>query len=91
MTDVLTARPALSELYEFIAKVKGYPISIESLVDTARRLNASDEVLKFYAGFRPRLTFRDKDELLGCSEQVEIMRTERPDMPQEIERSPEEY
>jgi hypothetical protein len=37
------------------------------------------------------MTFRNKDELLGCSEQVDVMRAERSDMPEEVERSPEEY
>lgn len=91
MIDVVTARPPLDELYDFIGKVRGYPVSIEKLLTTARRVGASPEVIKFYDSFMPRRTFRDKDELLGCSEQVDIMRAERTTMPKEEERSPEEY
>ena len=89
--DTLTARPPLEDLYEFIGQVKGYPVSIEKLLAMARRLGAPDEVVSFYASFRPHRTFHDQDELLGCSEQVDIMRAERSTMPQEEERSPEEY
>lgn len=89
--DVLTLKPALGDLYGFIDKVRSYPVSVEEVINTARRLDAPKEVVNFYTSFRPNLTFRDKDELLGCSEQVDIMRAERPSMPQEEERSPEEY
>jgi|GEM_PF-1282114 len=91
MMDALTVKPALDDLYGFIDKVKSYPISVKEVISTARRLGAPKEVINFYTSFRPNLTFRDKDELLGCSEQVDIMRAERPTMPQEEERSPEEY
>jgi hypothetical protein len=91
MMHALAANPALEDLYALIGKIRSYPVSIEKIVDTARRLGAPQDVIEFYASFRPRLTFHDKDELLGCSEQVDIMRAERSDMPDEEERSPEEY
>jgi hypothetical protein len=89
--DALAARPPLDDLYDFIGKVRGYPVSIEKLQASARRLGATKEVISFYDSFTPRLTFRDKNELLGCSEQVDVMRAERSAMPEEIERSAEEY
>jgi hypothetical protein len=91
MMDALAVRPPLDDLYDFIGKIRSYPISIEKLQDSARRLGATDEVISFYDSFTPRMTFRNKDELLGCSEQVDVMRAERSDMPEEVERSPEEY
>lgn len=89
--DALAARPPLNDLYDFIGKIRAYPVSIEKVQTAARRLGATDEVISFYDSFTPRMTFRNKDELLSCSEQVDVMRAERSDMPEEVERSPEEY
>ena len=91
MPDALTIKPPLNDLYSFINKVKSYPISVREIVSTAGRLGAPKDVINFYASFLPSLTFHDKDELISCSEQVDIMRAERPTMPPEEERSPEDY
>ncbi|MBX4188549.1 hypothetical protein KW792_00420 [Candidatus Saccharibacteria bacterium] len=89
--DALSITPPLEDLYIFIDKIKSYPISSAKLMDTARRLDAPKEVINFYGSFMPWRTFKNKDELIGCSEQVDIMRAERSGMPKEEERSPEEY
>jgi hypothetical protein len=89
--DALAASPPLEDLYEFIAKVRGYPISIEKLLASARRLGATEEIISFYDSFMPPMTFRDRNELISCSEQVDVMRAERSAMPPEIDNSSEEY
>lgn len=89
--DTLTAQPALDDLYAFIEKISGYPVSIKDVVTTAKRRGEPKEVVGFYDSFMPWITFHDQAELIGCSEQVDIMRAERQTMPREEENSPEDY
>lgn len=87
----LTATPTLNQLYEFISKVKTFPISVHELLSLARNLREPKEVIDFYKAFDPNQVFSDVEDLTSRSEQVEIMHAEVAEMPQEIERSPEEY
>ena len=82
---------SLSELYGLIAKVRAYPVSVDQLIKLARDNDAPGEVINFYQTFDPDQVFKDQDDLTSRSEQVEIMREESQEMPQEEERSPEEY
>lgn len=89
--DAMIVQPSLEDIYALAGQVRDYPVSVEELVDIARRSGASEEVISFYDSFMPWMTFHSQDELLGCSEQVDIMRAERSEMPREEELSPEEY
>lgn len=88
--DAIAAQPALNDLYALIDKISRYPVSATDIVAAAKRRGAPEEVVGFYDSFMPWLTFHNKDELIGCSEQVDILRAERSAMPQEEERAPEE-
>lgn len=88
--DASTIKPSLRDLQDFIGQVPTYPVSAESLLAIARRIGAPQEIIDFYGRFRPRLTFRNHDDLLSRSEQVDIMRAESLMMPREEERAPEE-
>jgi hypothetical protein len=83
--------PPLQEIYNFIAKVPAYPVSVGKLLELGRDLKVPDEILDFYDRFSHGLVFKSKDDLIGSSEQVDIMREEGTAMPAELERSPEEY
>ena len=83
--------PRLDELYGFIDRVKEYPMPVDRLVNIARRSGAPSDIVGFYKSFDPAVVFANKEELVSRSEQVDIMREESADMPQEQERSPEEY
>ena len=87
----LAMQSSLSDLHGFIAKVRGYPVSVRQLIKFARDSQAPKDVIKFYETFDDDQVFKDKDDLTSRSEQVEIMREESGEMPREEERSPEEY
>jgi hypothetical protein len=87
----LAIRPSLGELYRFIAKIQDYPITVRELLQRARELKAPLEVVDFYRSFDHDQVFLDEEDLTSRSEQIDIMRAEEADMPQEEERSPEEY
>lgn len=89
--NTATATPKLEELYGFIGKIRKYPIPVGRVIELARRSGTSREVIDFYKSFHPGIVFLNKDELVSRSEQVDIMREESADMPQEEERSTEEY
>ena len=88
--NTLVARPGLSELYDFIAKVENYPVSVNQLVDLARRVRAPKPIIDFYKSFSRGQIFDDEDDLLSRSEQVDIMRQEERDMPKDYLSVPEE-
>jgi hypothetical protein len=79
MLNVLTIRPPLEELYNFIDRVPQYPVT------------PPQEVREFYKSFDQGLSYDNRDELTTVSEQVDFLRQEEPEMPAEIELSPEEY
>jgi len=81
--DTVITNPSLSKLYSFIGNVRGYPISVHQLLGLAREKQVSKEVTEFYGAFDPDRTFKDRDDLTAATEQVEIMREESQDMPQE--------
>lgn len=85
----MSAQPSLGQLYAFINKVPAYPLSIQRLIRFADQTGAPKEVLNFYSLFARDQIFDDKDDLVGRSEQIQIMRSE--DMPMEKEVAPEEY
>ena len=88
--NTLVARPALSEIYDFINKVDNYPVSVNKLMNLARRVRAPKPVIDFYGSFGRNQVFKDEDELLSRSEQVEIMRQDELDMPRDGLNVPEE-
>jgi hypothetical protein len=88
--NALVARPALSELYDFIAKVDSYPISVNQVIDLAGRARAPKPIVDFYKSFGRHQVFDDKEDLLSRSEQVDIMRQEERDMPRDDLSVPEE-
>lgn len=79
--DTLVSRPALGEIYDFINKVDVYPVSVNQLINLARRVRAPKPIIDFYGSFGRHQVFKDEDELLSRSEQVEIMRQDERDMP----------
>jgi hypothetical protein len=91
MLSVQTARPPFSQLLRLIEKVPHYPISNRQLIIFARRNKAPTKVVDFYRTISDDRMYEDKDDLIGTSEQIDIMRQEEADMPAEIERGPEEY
>jgi hypothetical protein len=88
--NTLAARPALDELYGFISKIDTYPVSVEQLVDRAKKVRASKPIVDFYKSFGGRQIFDDREDLLSRSEQVDIMRHEERDMPRDDLNVPEE-
>lgn len=89
--QTISSNPQLKMLDSFIAKINKYPVTVSELLQIARDMNAPKAVIDFYERFAPWLTFFDRDELAGRSEQVDIMREEAPAMPREEENSPEDY
>lgn len=90
MLNALAIRPPLTDLYKLIDKVPKYPLSNRQLIDLAAKSKAPKEVVDFYKTFSDR-TYESREELASLSEQVDMMRHEEAEMPQEIERGPEEY
>lgn len=90
MSSTLAIRPPLSELYSLIDKVPKFPVSNRQLVDFASKTKAPKEVVDFYKTFNDRV-YKNRDELVSLSEQVDLMRQEEADMPPEVELSPEDY
>lgn len=87
----LQSQPSLAQLNNLIKRVPAYPISVSGLLDLARSSRQPKEVLDFYKTFRQDQVFDDPEDLQSRSEQVEMMRQEEKDMPQELEKAPEEY
>ena len=77
------ARPSLNELYGLINQVPSYPLSIKKLLKLARDTGASKEVLGFYKAFSNDQVFDSQDDLAGRTEQLEIIRHDKSDMPRE--------
>lgn len=77
----VAAQPSLSQIYNFIAKVKHYPVSVGQLLKVAKEIRAPKEVVKFYERFGKDQVFDNKDELTSRSEQVGIMKAEEAEMP----------
>jgi hypothetical protein len=86
----LSAQPSLNELDGFIDRVRSYPISAAQLLRLARDSKASNRIINFYRSFAPDRVFTDKDDLESSSEQVDILRQERPSMPHEEPAIPQE-
>lgn len=83
--EVLLSRPVLTDLYRFISKVDAYPVSVDELVELARKIKAPRPIVEFYNSFGRLQQFADKDDLISRSEQVELMRQEELGMPRELE------
>ena len=88
--NTLVARPVLSDLYRLIDKVDAYPVSVDDLLDLARKLKAPRPVIDFYKSFARYQKFHDQDDLIGRSEQVGLMRREEIEMPKDSLSVPEE-
>lgn len=86
-----TAQPSISELNRFIRQVDVYPVSAKQLQGLARRKKAPRRVVEFYRTFAPDRQFEDREDLAASSEQVEVMRQEESQMPQEDEQATEEF
>ena len=91
MLNALAIKPPLNDLYKLINKVPRYPLNNKQLIEFASKEKASEEVVDFYRTFNDSQVYKDKNELLNLSEQIDLMRHEEADMPAEIERGPEEY
>ncbi len=87
---IMTITPSLSELNRFIATISAYPISIRQLLERAHEGRAPRKVMEFYQAFDQDRVFSDRDDLAATTEQVEIMREESRDMPQDELAVPEE-
>lgn len=88
---ILVIKPTLNELYGFIEQVRSYPVSTGQLLQLAGDIDAPKPVIDFYKAFRGDQVFADRDDLTGRSEQLDILMQEEDEMPQELERAPEEY
>jgi hypothetical protein len=86
----MQAQPSLTQLNRLIKMVPAYPISVEGLLHLAKTSRQPKEVLDFYKTFRRDQVFEDPDDLQNRSEQVDVMRQERNEMPKEWEVAPEE-
>jgi hypothetical protein len=91
MLNVLTIRPALTDLYKLIDKVPRYPITSRELTELAAKYRSPKEVVDFYRTFDNNHVYTSKEELAAISEQVDMIRHQEADMPPEIERGPEDY
>jgi len=80
---VIAAQPSLDQIYGFISKVRDYPVSVSQLVNFARDIRSSKELVKFYERFGTDQVFDDQEELTCRSEQVGILRSEEADMPRD--------
>lgn len=89
MLNILTIRPPLNDLYNLIDKVSKFPVSNRQLIDLASKTRAPKEVVDFYRTFNDRV-YKNRDELVSVSEQVDLMRQEEVEMPPETARD-EEY
>ena len=86
----LALRTPLDELYDFLSNVQSFPVSVSQLLALARKAKAPKSVIDFYETFHSEQVFQNKEDLICCSEQVDILRYQSDDAPQETERSPEE-
>jgi hypothetical protein len=82
--------PTLNELQRLIDKVPRYPLSIGQLLKIASENGASRQVRYFYQKFAKDRTFDSREDLLGTTEQIEIMRREGHSMPIEFPTVPVE-
>lgn len=83
-------QPSMSELYGLIQKVPSYPLSVRRLLKLANQSGASDEVLGFYKAFAPDQVFDNEDDLAGRTEQMQIIQTDKGEMPSESLQVPQE-
>ncbi len=89
--SVTVSQPTLDQLYGFIAQIPKYPISTPQIINLAQKTKAPSKIVRFYESFGQNLLFKNEDELVGRTEQVGIMRQQKPDMPPEQQTAPEEY
>jgi len=86
----LATTPTLGELSRFVANIRAYPVSAGQLLEKAKRTHAPKAVEQFYQSFDQDRVFKDKDDLAAVTEQVEILREEGEEMPQDGLSAPEE-
>jgi hypothetical protein len=79
----LVSQPSMNQLYRLIDRVPRYPLSVQKLLKLALDTGAPDEVVNFYKKFASDQVFDSQDDLAGRSEQLEIMRHDKSDMPHE--------
>jgi hypothetical protein len=91
MLNVLAIQPPLRDLYNLIDKIPKYPVSNRQLVDFASKVRAPKEVVDFYRTFNDDRVFKSRNELTEVSEQVDMMRQQESDTPQEFDNISEEY
>lgn len=73
---LLASQPRLADLHHLINDIRSYPISIRRLLGLASRKQVAPEVIDFYKNFPENIIFKDRDDLLARTEQVEILRRE---------------
>ena len=88
---IATMQPSLSQLQNFAAKVRTYPVSVRQLLDFADQKGEPKTVVNFFRSFPQDQVFDDKEDLASRTEQVKIMRQEEQKMPPEQQVAPEEY
>ena len=79
----LTMQPSLNQLYDFVSKVRSFPISVGQLLELAEKKGEPRTILNFYSSFPRDEVFTNQDDLTGRSELVEIVRRDEADMPRE--------
>lgn len=88
MGILLEEHPLLTDLHTLIDKVSSFPISTKQLVDFAAQQEAPKAVIDFYSAFPSDERFKDKDDLIARTENVEILHHQTA--PPEDMHSPEE-
>lgn len=89
--SVMAMQPKLTQLYDLIDKVSNYPLSTGHLIKLAKDVGAPKEVINFYKSFGQNQIFENEEDLTRRSEQVDMLRQESKDMPDEIQVATEEY
>lgn len=78
------SQPRLNDFYRLADQVPRYPISVKVLLDLARQKRMDRKVINFYETFPEDGVFTDKDDVIGRTEAVEIMRSESPPLEDEV-------
>jgi hypothetical protein len=78
------SQPRLNDIYQLAEQVPRYPISVKVLLDLARQKRMNRKVISFYEAFPKDEVFTDKDDVIGRTEAVEIMRSEDPPLEDEV-------
>lgn len=87
---VVSELPSVKELDNFAESVESFPVHAKELADLAVAEGFNRRVIDFYRSFPQDQLFTDKDDLVGRSEQVQMMSVEEEDQPWEVTLSPQD-